>query len=171
MWKIRTCLIYDQYHGCWWPGSARSQVISRRDIDLVYLEYSRSQGARVKHSVHKRLLSRHQHVTLWALLPRYVRSDDRPLYTTMRALYDIVGLPFEKLLIEIKAARPIACRMLWVLTMRQCTQWCVVGKSYLRQFYFIWQEIYLKIIYLKFSKISVEVISHKRDLWRLTGAK
>ena len=27
-----------QYHVCWWPGDARSQVISRHDVDLVILE-------------------------------------------------------------------------------------------------------------------------------------
>ena len=29
-----------QYHGCWWPGDIRSQVISSHGIDLVILEYS-----------------------------------------------------------------------------------------------------------------------------------
>ena len=29
-----------QYHGCWWPGNARSQGISSNDIGLVVLECS-----------------------------------------------------------------------------------------------------------------------------------
>ena len=29
-----------QYHGCWWPGNARSQGISSNDIGLVILECS-----------------------------------------------------------------------------------------------------------------------------------
>ena len=32
--------LYGQYHGCWWPGETRSQVISRLGTDLVVLEYS-----------------------------------------------------------------------------------------------------------------------------------
>ena len=27
--------LHDQYHGCWWPGDARSQGISNHDFDLV----------------------------------------------------------------------------------------------------------------------------------------
>ena len=27
---------HSQYHGCWWPGDARSQGISSHDIDLFY---------------------------------------------------------------------------------------------------------------------------------------
>ena len=28
--------LHSQYHGCWWPGDARSQVISNHDIDQDY---------------------------------------------------------------------------------------------------------------------------------------
>ena len=31
---------HSQYHGCWWPGDARSQVISSHGIDLVPMDYS-----------------------------------------------------------------------------------------------------------------------------------
>ena len=31
-------ILYNQYHGCWWPGDTRSQGISRHGIDLVCLE-------------------------------------------------------------------------------------------------------------------------------------
>ena len=36
-WKTRSRLpnIHCQHHGCWWPGDARSQVISSHGIDLV----------------------------------------------------------------------------------------------------------------------------------------
>ena len=33
--KTRTCLFHSQYHGCWWPGDARSQSISSHGIDLI----------------------------------------------------------------------------------------------------------------------------------------
>ena len=33
-------VIYGQYYGCWWPGNRRSQVINRKDIDLVLCGYS-----------------------------------------------------------------------------------------------------------------------------------
>ena len=33
------CLSCSQYHGCWWPGDARSQAINSHDIDLVLTEY------------------------------------------------------------------------------------------------------------------------------------
>ena len=31
---------FPAYHGCWWPGDARSQDISSHDIHLVFPEYS-----------------------------------------------------------------------------------------------------------------------------------
>ena len=41
--------LYSQYHGCWWPGDARSQVISIHGIDLVFfLEFSSFCTRRVK---------------------------------------------------------------------------------------------------------------------------
>ena len=30
----------NQYHGCWWPGDARSHAINSHDIGLVRSEYS-----------------------------------------------------------------------------------------------------------------------------------
>ena len=33
-------ILHNRYHGCWWPGDARSQGISSNSIDLVILEYS-----------------------------------------------------------------------------------------------------------------------------------
>ena len=33
-------ILHSQYHGCWWPGDARSQDISSHDIHLVFPEYS-----------------------------------------------------------------------------------------------------------------------------------
>ena len=32
-------ILYTQYHGCWWPGDARSQAINNHGIDLICLEY------------------------------------------------------------------------------------------------------------------------------------
>ena len=32
-------MLYNEYHGCWWPDDARSQVISSHGVDLVILEY------------------------------------------------------------------------------------------------------------------------------------
>ena len=49
-WNTRECVSNSQYHCCWWPGNTRSQVISRRVIDLVLLEYS-CLNKRVKHFV------------------------------------------------------------------------------------------------------------------------
>ena len=37
-WMTRTYYMYRQYHGCWWPGFARSQGINNHD--LLFLEYS-----------------------------------------------------------------------------------------------------------------------------------
>ena len=34
-WKTRTHLSCSQYHGCWWPGDAQSQGISRYGTDHV----------------------------------------------------------------------------------------------------------------------------------------
>ena len=33
-------ILHSQYHGCWWPGDARSQGISSHGADLVLLKYS-----------------------------------------------------------------------------------------------------------------------------------
>ena len=33
-------IAHGQYHGCWWPGDARSHGISSHGIDLNFLEYS-----------------------------------------------------------------------------------------------------------------------------------
>ena len=33
-------MLQSQYHGCWWPGDARSQDINNHGIDLVRSEYS-----------------------------------------------------------------------------------------------------------------------------------
>ena len=33
-------MLHNQYHCCWWPGDARSQVINSHGIDLVLPEYS-----------------------------------------------------------------------------------------------------------------------------------
>ena len=33
-------ILQNQYHGFWWPGDARSQVISSHGIDPVIIEYS-----------------------------------------------------------------------------------------------------------------------------------
>ena len=47
-WQLKSILMYvkdlfiihDQYHGCWWPGDARSQGISSGGINLFTSEYS-----------------------------------------------------------------------------------------------------------------------------------
>ena len=41
-------ILHSQYHGCWWPGDARSQGISNHDIDLFLSEYSSFRAVRVK---------------------------------------------------------------------------------------------------------------------------
>ena len=33
-------ILHSQYHGCWWPGDARSQGISNNSIDIVMPKYS-----------------------------------------------------------------------------------------------------------------------------------
>ena len=33
-------ILQSEYHGCWWPGNARSQAISSNNIDLVIPDYS-----------------------------------------------------------------------------------------------------------------------------------
>ena len=38
-WKTILWSFYSQYHGCWWPGNARKQDISRHAIDFILSEY------------------------------------------------------------------------------------------------------------------------------------
>ena len=45
-------ILYNQYHGCWWPGDARSQGISCHCIDLVHPKYFRLSTRRVNWLTH-----------------------------------------------------------------------------------------------------------------------
>ena len=40
LWNMKYHLSYGQYHGCWWPGDTRSQVISSQVIDIILQECS-----------------------------------------------------------------------------------------------------------------------------------
>ena len=39
-WYTGPLILHSQYRGCWWPGDARSQVISSQCIVLVVSQYS-----------------------------------------------------------------------------------------------------------------------------------
>ena len=84
-----------QYHGCWWPGDRRSQVISSNDIDHVgYMGSCLTQG-RILKSLHHLNIKKwqkmqissffffniHDDVIKWKHFPRYwpfVRGIHRP---------------------------------------------------------------------------------------------